>query len=135
MNDSSSDPIRDRVLRDALREVDDLPTDVDWVRLRRSIQDRAALPLARRRSRRDRVRWIRPLVPSLAAAGLAAVLSLQLTGVGGGGIDDPAEEGGVAALRPVFEEVLGAPLSEAELDLLLGEVSADRLVLATLAMP
>lgn len=135
MNDSSSDPIRDWALRDALRDLDPGPDDVDWVRLRRRIEDRAELPLARRRSRRSRARWRRPLFPGLAAAGLAAVLTFQIVGAGGGGLDDPTQEGGMAALRPVFEEVLGAPLSEAELNLLLGEVSADRLVLATLTWP
>jgi hypothetical protein len=136
MNRSSSDPVRDWEIRDALRATAPVPNDVDWTRLRRSIEDRATLELARRRAarvRRERARWMRPLVPAAAAAGLAVVITFQALMPLRGGADDSVEATGIAALRPVFEEVLGAPLTEAELDLLLGEVNADRLVVAALA--
>lgn len=136
MNEFLRDPEPDPRLRHALGSLDEPPLEaVDWERLRGSIRERAALPLARRRREQQRParRWLRPLVPAAAAAALALVIGSYVAGP----TPEPAAEPIATAtgFRPVVEEVLGIPLSEEELDLLFGPVSADMLVVAALAQP
>jgi hypothetical protein len=131
MNEYTNDPARDARLREALGSLDPLPAaEVDWNRLRTSVAARAELPLARRRrGQRERLRWMRPVVPAAAAAGLALVVATQMFQPGSNpalvaGNDVPAD------FHPVVEQVLGTEISEFELDLLFGQVDADQLAVA-----
>lgn len=130
MNEHMHDPSPDPELRRALGSLSTPPVEaVDWARMQHSIRERVELPLARRRRVRGTVaRWVRPILPLTAAAGLALLIVV--------GVVAPGDEGpNVAAaspqgFHPVVEEVLGITLSEAEYDLLFGDVSADLLVVA-----
>jgi negative regulator of sigma E activity len=135
MNEPLRDPAPDPELRQALASLEPAPIDeVDWALLRGAIRDRAALPLAqRRRAQRTIPAWRRPLVPMAAAAGLALIVSTQLFRPATTG--DVARADAQAGFRPVVEEVLGAQISETELDLLFGQVSADMLVVAAVDQP
>ncbi|CAN5584143.1 hypothetical protein BH24GEM3_BH24GEM3_14520 [soil metagenome] len=69
------DPAPDPQLQVALRALGEEPPveQVDWEALRRSVNERAELPLARRRRAARSAtahRWLRPLIPTAAAAGL-----------------------------------------------------------------
>jgi anti-sigma factor RsiW len=131
MNEPLRDPAPDPELRQALASLGTPPfDDVDWARLRGSIHERAAMPLARRRrSQRSTQGWTRPMIPVAAAAGFALVVSTSLFWPSG-----QTGDGAVAEVpgefRPVVEQVLGARITDLELDLLFGQVSADMLVVA-----
>ena len=128
----TNDPARDLELAGELNALGGEPPveAVDWERLRGSIRDRAALPLARRRSagRGTLSRWVRPALPVVAAASVLLALVVQWgpvrteTGV------EPTVAGGV---RPVAEDVLGAPIPQREWELLLAtRADTDALLLA-----
>lgn len=133
MNERTRDPAPDPQLRQALASLDEPPAaQVDWERLRASIHERAELPLARRRrDQRTGTRWLRPVLPAAVAAGLALIAGIRLFSPAPGdtevaGTDLPA------GFHPVVEQVLGTEISEFELDLLFGQVSADVLVVAAI---
>jgi hypothetical protein len=133
MTNFDRDPAPDPQLKQLLGSLGEPPmSEVDWDRLRGSIRARAELPLARRR-RAHRVRpWLRAALPTAAAAGLALAVATNLFGPG------TPPNGWVAgddAFHPVIEEVLGASLSEFEVDLLFGQVSADMLAVAAVDAP
>jgi hypothetical protein len=70
----SGDRITDPLLAAAMQELrEEAPPSADWDRLRTSINGSAALPLRRRRWRRNALSP-RGLIPLAAAAGLAFVL-------------------------------------------------------------
>jgi hypothetical protein len=123
------DPMPDPELRGAIDALDAPPADqVDWDRLCASIAARAELPLARRRRDRGRSGWIRAAMPTAAAAALAAVVAIGVFTRGG---EAPGPNGESAlGFHPVVEQVLGVEISEFELDLLFGQVSADMLAVA-----
>jgi hypothetical protein len=131
MNDFTHDPVPDPELAIALRDLEQAPYDeVDWGALHRSITERAELPLARRRLR-PRRRWgSRVLVPAAAAAGLILAIGIQVVGPAPGSGEDLAGVPAANGLRTMVEEVLGSAISDAELDVLLGDVSTDGLVIA-----
>ena len=116
MNDGPLSP--DPRLGATLRWVQgDAPLDeVDWDALRGAIRARAELPVARLRARRQRARWIRPLIPLAVAAGIGGVALL------GSHLNDPASPAGVrtAAVAPSVsaEEVLTSNLPDDEFRLL-----------------
>lgn len=132
MNEMNHDPARDPQLADALRTYGEPPAaEVNWQALRSSINERAELPLARRRHERkqkSQVRWLRPLVPLAAAAGVALALGLNV--IGSGPDAEPQDGTQATGIRPLVEEVLGAQISESEFDLLFGGSSTDALLLA-----
>ncbi|MBA4157560.1 MAG: hypothetical protein H0X65_08800 [Gemmatimonadetes bacterium] len=134
MKEPMHDPSPDPELRQALGSLSSSPpAEVDWVRMRQSVRERAELPLARRRLRRKVAGWARPILPVAAAAGLALLIAIR--GVAPG---DESPEVAIASpqgFHPVVEEVLGIVLSEAEFDLLFGDVSADLLVVAAVDHP
>jgi hypothetical protein len=136
MNEPIRDPAPDPELRQALASLEAPPlAEVDWARLHGSIHDRATMTLARRRrDRRSTPAWVRPLVPMAAAAGLALVVSTQLFWPAGPPHDGTPGEV-PAEFHPVVEQVLGASISETELDLLFGQVSAEMLVVAAVDQP
>jgi hypothetical protein len=133
MTDLMRDPAPDPELQKALGALDEPSlAEVNWERLQASIRDRAELPLARqRRTQRSAARWLRPAVPIAAAAGFALAVA---TGVFQSGSEPTLASNGEvpASFHPVVEEVLGSYISEYELDLLFGEVSAEMLVVAAL---
>lgn len=124
MNDDDLrfDPAPDPRLQKALRDLDGEPPleQVDWVALRRSISDRAEMPLARRRraQRTAPRRWLQLLIPAAAAAGLALV---AIFGVSRSGSDAAPLVSASEAARTGFitaEEALRADLSDDEFVLL-----------------
>jgi hypothetical protein len=136
MNEITRDPMPDPELRELLGALDAPPAaEVDWERLRASVNERAELPLARRRrTQRSGSRWLRPVLPAAAAAALAAIVATQIFRTEPAGVE--AGNGDVAiGFHPVVEEVLGTSITEMEMDLLFGQVSADMLVVAAVDRP
>jgi hypothetical protein len=133
MNEITRDPAPDPELREVLGSLDRPPLqEVDWERLRTSVNARAELPLARRRRAASGTRWLRPMLPAAAAAALAVVVTTQLFRTEPQGVEMANGDWG---FHPVVEEVLGTSISEAEMDLLFGQVSADMLVVAAVDRP
>jgi len=126
MNLHSEGPTPDPRLREALDLAAAAPEEsVDWDALRARTMTRAELPLARQRRRRQRSRWVRTAAPAAVAAALAGLMA---TGVFRAEI--AADPDAALGFHPVVEQVLGVEISEFEMDLLFGQVSADNLVVA-----
>jgi hypothetical protein len=126
MNLHSEGPAPDPRLREALDLAAATPEDsVDWDALRAGVRTRAEMPLARQRRRRNRSRWVRTAAPAAVAAALAALMATGVFRTELAGDPDVA-----LGLHPVVEQVLGVEISEFEMDLLFGQVSADNLVVA-----
>jgi hypothetical protein len=89
---------------------------VDWEELRGAIRARAELPVARLRVRRQRARWMRPLIPLAVAAGIGGAALL------GGRLSDGGAPPAIrtAAVAPTVspEEVLTSNLPDEEFRLL-----------------
>lgn len=123
MNDHEElkpDPLIGAALRWADGEV---PMDeVDWDAMRTNIRNRAELPLARRRALHvASPRWVKPLLPLAAAAGLAGIFWL-----GGFGGDDTAAPTAapvaVGATNPTsIREALLSDVSDQEFRLLVAD--------------
>lgn len=109
----------DPVLAAAMAELRaDLPQEMDWDRLRNAINERAQLPLARRRLRAP-LEFLRPLIPLSAAAGVAFLLWASPTMLEQ--LRAPAAmTESTAALEEdaILVEALGGDLSEQEFRLL-----------------
>lgn len=122
MNDFDRDPSPDPELESALRSLGSPPSGVDWERLRRSVSERAELPLARRRSasRARRLPWARAALPAAAAAAVALAVLLPR-----GTSDAPGEEGSApaAAVAP------GTPMADPEMELLYAAVGSEEAIL------
>lgn len=148
--DETRIPMQDSQLDEALASLRaDSPVDgVDWAALRASVNERAALPLARRRSAlraaeapaapaarhapRRLPGWLRPALPLAVAAGLGAI-----TWAAGLPPFERPEEGAVVATpyAPALtaEDVLEAQLSDGEFHLLVtGRSNPDALLLLAL---
>ena len=116
--DISRDPPRDPELAAWFGKLDERADDPDsWEQLRDSIRRRAALPLARLRSRRPwweyAAHWARPAIPVAAAAGVAFAMLM-------GNLPAPAAgPETITAGLPFLEEVLAASIPAVELQLLL----------------
>jgi hypothetical protein len=112
--DLSADPPRDPRLARALREASpDAPLDrVDWDRLHRAVDQRAALLMARRRQPwwAYAAHWSRAAIPVAAAAGLALFALIATTRAQ----DDPAR----VTSAPVMEEALSTGISDTDRSLL-----------------
>jgi hypothetical protein len=128
----TNDPVPDPRLAEELNALDGEPPigAVDWERLRGSIRERAALPLARRRSTGHEMlrRWASPALRAAAAAAVLLALVLQWEPLS----TEPGAEASVAGgVRPVAEDVLGAPIPQREWELLLAtRADTDALLLA-----
>lgn len=131
MNDQdlTPDPLVGAAMRWAEGEVP--VEEVDWAAMRTNIRSRAALPLARRRAlHAASPRWLRPLLPLAAAAGIAVVLW-----TGGLGFDDtaPTEVAPVSAgitVQPSIQDALLSDLSDQEFRLLVADRNdADELLM------
>lgn len=122
MNDQElkPDPLLGAAIRWAEGEVP--MDDVDWAVMRTNIRGRAALPLARRRAMQvASPRWLRPLLPLAAAAGIATIIW-----VGGFAGDNssampvaPVTVG--ATLQPSIQEALLSDVSDQEFRLLMAD--------------
>lgn len=119
----------DPLIGAALRWVEgEVPLEeVDWAAMRSNIRDRASLPLARRRALQvASPRWIKPLIPLAAAAGLATVFWL---GIGRKDSSLPASTP-VAVATPVsIQEALLSDVSDQEFRLLVADRDADELLM------
>lgn len=122
MNDFDREPAPDPELESALRSLDPPPVDVDWERLRRSVNGRAELPLARRRSasRAGRTPWAWAALPAAAAAAVALALLLP-----GGTVDAPGGEGSA----PAAAGAPGTPMADPEMELLYAAVGSEDAIL------
>jgi hypothetical protein len=120
---------RDAELREALGDVVAGPNDelVDWVELRRSINQRAASELGRRRVRYGRMRFA---IPAALAASLALFLLVSRADrTGGEALVGPSGTG--AGTRATIDELLDANLSDGQFRaLLFGATEADDLLLS-----
>jgi hypothetical protein len=121
---------RDTALGNALRSVADVPMDrhVHWAELRRSINERAAPELTRRRSRHRRMLIV---IPAALAAGFA--LFLLLSGTPEQSTVNPPPEA-IAAGEVPIEDLLDADISDGQFQALLsGAAEADDLLLIAAA--
>ena len=119
----------DPLIGAALRWVEgEVPLEeVDWAEMRSNIRPRASLPLARRRAMQvASPRWVKPLIPLAAAAGLATVFWL---GIGREDSSLPASTP-VAVATPVsIQEALLSDVSDQEFRLLVADRDADELLM------
>ncbi|HEX6927229.1 MAG TPA: hypothetical protein VF167_17525 [Longimicrobiaceae bacterium] len=119
----------DPLIGAALRWVEgEVPLEeVDWAEMRSNIRQRASLPLARRRALQvASPRWVKPLIPLAAAAGLATVFWL---GIGREDSSLPASTP-VAVATPVsIQEALLSDVSDQEFRLLVADRDADELLM------
>lgn len=123
MTDFDRDPTPDPELESALRSLGPPPVEADWERLRRSVNERAALPLARRRtaSRSGRFPgWARAALPAAAAATVALAVLLPA-----GRSDVPGEE----ESAPAVAVAPGTPMADPEMELLYAAVGSDEAIL------
>jgi hypothetical protein len=138
-NDMKQDELRpDPLIGAALRWAEgEVPLDeVDWSAMRTTIRNRAAMPLARRRSARRGVpRWVRPLIPIAAAASVAVVV--WTGGIGRGGPAGTVVQQTAAASSPIsIQEALLTDLSEQEFRVLVSaRTDADELLMIAASAP
>lgn len=119
IREDRQDTVMDPTLAAAMAELraEPLP-EVDWDRLRRSINERAELPLARRRG--GRARWLpRPLVPIAVAASIAFGLYLGPGVMEEMRVQDPSAQIAIDFDEErILSEALGGDLTEQEFRLL-----------------
>jgi hypothetical protein len=118
---------RDAELGKALGDAVASPNEeiVDWMELRRSINQRAAPELGRRRLRDRRVRFV---IPAAVAASFALFLLVSRVDRTGGEPVGPSETS--ADARATIDELLDANLSDGQFRaLLFGATEADDLLL------
>lgn len=132
-DDAMADAIRDPRLAEALRATGpEPPLDaVDWAALRRTITERAALPLARRRGSAPwwayAAGWGRAAIPAAVAATIA--LGLLFGALRHAAAPAPATQ--VAAARIQLETALGASPQGDEVTSTVFAAGDDALVRAT----
>lgn len=116
---------RDPLVGAALRWADgEVPLDeVDWAAMRTTIRNRASLPLARRRARSVRPKWLTPLIPLAAAAGIAMVIWTGIPGSDAPGVNGTAVAASGAAYQLSMQEALLADMSEQEFRMFVAERS------------
>jgi hypothetical protein len=124
------DDISDPVLAAAMAELRGERGDVDWDRLLQSINERAALPLARRRRPQSSL-FLRSLMPIALAASVAFALWLG-PGVYENvfGTSSSAEFAATVDQDAILRQALGSDLSEHEFRLLVTGRSTPEVLLA-----
>ena len=137
-NEMKQDELRpDPIIGAALRWAEgEVPLDdVDWSAMLTTIRNRAAMPLARRRSARRRVpRWVRPLIPIAAAASVAMVV--WTGGIGRAGPTPAAQQAAAVASQITIQEALLTDLSEQEFRVLVSaRTDPDELLMIAATAP
>jgi hypothetical protein len=125
--DISRDPPRDAELGTLLRTLNDPDEDRSLARLQHALRARAAMPLARLRSRPRwwdyAAEWARPAIPMAAAAGLLLAVVV-------GSLPTPTPMANdTGAGLPYMEEVLGSSMPDSDYYLVMaGGADSDALL-------